>query len=46
MQVVAEVSTVEESLVAASQQAPHVIVLSDPLAGSPVADAVKQIGPR
>ena len=43
MQVVAEVSTVAESLVAASQHAPHVIVLSDPLAGSPVADAVKQI---
>lgn len=43
MQVVAEVSTVAESLVAASQHAPHVIVLSDPLAGCPVADAVKQI---
>ncbi len=43
MQVVAEVSTVAETLVAASQLAPHVIVLSDPLAGSPVADAVKQI---
>ena len=28
---------------AASQLAPHVIVLSDPLAGSPVADAVKQM---
>jgi DNA-binding NarL/FixJ family response regulator len=42
MQVVAEVSTVEESLVAASQHAPDVIVLSDPLAGSPVADAVRQ----
>lgn len=43
MQVVAEVSTVAESLVAASQHGPHVIVLSDPLAGCPVADAVKQI---
>ena len=42
MQVVAEVSTVAESLVAASQHAPDVIVLSDPLAGSPVADAVRQ----
>jgi DNA-binding NarL/FixJ family response regulator len=44
MQVVAEVTTVEESLVAASQLAPHVIVLSDPLAGRAVADAVRQIG--
>jgi DNA-binding NarL/FixJ family response regulator len=43
MQVVAEVSTVAESLVAASQHGPHVIVLSDPLAGCPVADAVKQM---
>ena len=43
MQVVAEVSTVEESLVAASQHAPHVVVLSDPLAGCPVADAVEQM---
>lgn len=43
MQVVAEVSTLAESLVAASQHAPHVIVLSDPLAGSPVADAVEQL---
>ena len=43
MQVVAEVSTVAESLVAASQHGPHVIVLSDPLGGGPVADAVKQI---
>ncbi len=44
MQVVGEVATVEESVVAASQYAPHVIVLSDPLAGCAVADAVKQIG--
>jgi DNA-binding NarL/FixJ family response regulator len=43
MQVVAEVSTVEESLVAASEHAPHVVVLSDPLAGCSVADAVEQL---
>ena len=43
MQVVAEVSTVEEALLAASQHGPDVIVLSDPLGGGPVADAVKQI---
>ena len=43
MRVVAEVSTVEEALLAASQHGPDVIVLSDPLAGGPVADAVKQI---
>ena len=43
MQVVAEVSTVAESLVAASQHSPHVVVFSDPLAGSPVAHAVKEI---
>jgi DNA-binding NarL/FixJ family response regulator len=43
MQVVGEASTVPEILVAASQHAPHVIVLSDPLAGSAVADAVGQI---
>lgn len=43
MQVVAEASTVSESLLAASQLAPHVVVLSDPLAGCGVADAVKQM---
>jgi DNA-binding NarL/FixJ family response regulator len=43
MKVVAEVSTVTESLVAASQFSPQVTVLSDPLAGSPVADAVGQL---
>ncbi len=43
MQVVGQASTVPEALVAASQHAPHVIVLSDPLAGHSVADAVGQI---
>jgi len=43
MEVVAEVSTVTESLVAASQHSPEVIVLSDPLSGYPVAGAIRQL---
>jgi DNA-binding NarL/FixJ family response regulator len=43
MQVVAEVSTVAECLVAASQHRDVVVMISDPSTDSPIADTVKQI---